>query len=292
MSRIHIPGVLDLLVTSDSEQIRALANDSKLDRDYRPGGPLINRILFGNILKVLTFDGKPFPAVAPHGSVRPTPAQAAEEARLDGLAAGMSANDAAIQALSTYVRTGQGNVDRLAQEAVGRLFDANYRADDASVAAGKRISGAAENPLLSFWLQLTGALDRSRQLLAGKVNKDLTGLHGTAIGVQHLAVGLKTMRMLWADPAARANQTAEGVAIQCIDAPKRVVRQPVSRGTSLAGNYEPTTLVMLNLQAAYLKNPTAENAFMTQSWGSCPAHRWLRILLVCTWRSAQEAAHG
>ena len=103
----------------------------------------------------------------------------------------------------------------------------------------------------------------------------------------HVA-GLKAMRKLWNDGANRRRLPPAGAAAQCLVAPPQVIRQPRKAGLCIAGEFEPTTLVMLQLNAAHTARPTAEMAFMAQSWARCPAHAWVMALLAGTWRVAQE----
>ena len=110
--------------------------------------------------------------------------------------------------------------------------------------------------------------------------------------VHNIVAGFQHMRALWADPAQRRALSAEAAAAQCLFAPDQVVRQPVVAGGSAAGDFEATTLVLLQLQAAHTADPDAEMAFMTQSWSRCPAHAWVPALLAAVWGAAQERSDG
>ncbi len=292
MSRLHVPALVDLLPVSDPAQIAVLADDARLDRDYRPGGPLLNWIILGRIRRHLVWDGAPFPPVAPRGAVRPLPGQAELEARLAEVAAGLAGDDSALGGLAAYVRGDGpvGDAGPLAQQAVGRLFDPGYQADDASWKAALTLDGAPRsfNPLQLLWWALTGAVPRARRLLAEKVGGDPSGLHGTGIAVHNIVAGLKTMRKLWNDGGSRRRLPPAGAAAQCLVAPQQVIRQPRKAGLCVAGAFEPTTLVMLQLDKANTQRPSAQMAFMAQTWARCPAHAWVMALLAGTWRVAQE----
>ena len=291
MNRIHIPALVDLLPISDPAQIAMLADDARLDRDYIAKGPLLNRIILGRIRKDLVWDGAPFPPVAPRGPVRPLPAQAELEARLAEVAAGLAGDDSALGGLAAYVRGDGpvGDAGPLAQQAVGRLFDPGYQADDASWKAALTLDAAPRsfNPIQIVWWALTGAIPKSRALLAEKVGGDPSGIHGTGIAVHNIVAGLKAMRKLWNSGANRRLPPA-GAAAQSLVAPQQVIRQPRKAGLCIAGAFGPTTLVMLQLDKAHTQRPTAELAFMAQSWARCPAHAWVLALLAGTWRVAQE----
>ena len=292
MSRLHIPALVDLLPVKDPAQIAQIADDARLDRDYAPGGPLLNRIILSRIRKDLVWHGAPVPPVAPRGLVRPLQAQAELEARLNEVAAALANDDSALKGLAAYVR-GDGpasDAGPLAQQAVGRLFDPGYQADDASWQAALTLDAAPRsfNPFQIVWWALTGAVPKARELLADKVGGDPSGIHGTGVAVHNIVAGLQQMRKLWTDAPSRRRLPSAGAAAQCLVAPQQVIRQPRKAGLCIAGAFEPTTLVMLQLNAAHTQRPTAELAFMTQSWARCPAHAWVMALLAGTWRVAQE----
>lgn len=292
MSRLRIPGLVDLLRIDDPALITAVADDARLDRAYVAKGPLLNRIVAGRIRKDLQLNGTPLPPVSPRGADRPVPAQAALEARLNPLAPGLAQGGDALKPLAAYVRGEgpSGAAGPLAQEAVGRLFKPDYAADAESWAAAKVLDAAPRtfNPFLLIWWALTGAVPRARRLLADKVGGDPSGVHGTGLAVHNIVGGLQHMRTLWADGRARQQLSAEAAAAQCLVAPDQVVRQPLKAGGSLAGEFDATTLVLLQLSAAHSQDPSQEMAFMSQSWSRCPAHAWVPALLAGVWRTAQH----
>src|SRR5439155_24427766 len=78
------------------------------------------------------------------------------------------------------------------QQAVGRLFVADYRASSESWIAAGVLDAAVHtrNPLRSILLHLSGRLQRSRRLLADLVHRDLAGVHATGIAVHNLVCRL------------------------------------------------------------------------------------------------------
>jgi hypothetical protein len=291
MNRLRIPGLIDLLRVSDPELIADLAEDRRLDREYLSRGPLLNRIVTGRIRKVLSLNGRPLPSVAPRGTERPTAAQAGLEARLTPIAATLGPTDPSVQALARYVR-GEGPAAAagpLAQEAVGRLFAPDFKGDRESWAAAQVLDQAPRtfNLFLLLKWSLTGAVAKAKRLLEEKVGRDPSGVHGVGIAVHNFVPAFSRMRALWADPSARGRLTPEAAAAQCLVAPQQVVRQPTKAGESLAGEFADGTLVLLQLNAANVRAPSPEMAFLTQSWARCPAHAWVPALLAAVWRAAQ-----
>ncbi len=292
--RLRIPALLDLLTVSDPDTIADLGDDPRLDRRFGGEGPLFNRLVTGRILKALSIDGEPLPPVAPHGPARPKPAQAALEARLGPIAASLGADDPSVARLAGYVR-GDGpesSIGPIAQQAVGRLFRADYVADASSWEAAQVLDQAPRtfNPALLLRWAFTGAVPKARRLLADKVGGDPSGVHGTGVAVHNLVAGFARMRALYADPSSRRRLTAEAAAAQCLVAPQQVARQSTGAGPTRAGELGPATLVLLRLEAANTRAPGASMAFMSQSWARCPAHAWAPALLAAVWRAVEGDA--
>lgn len=294
MSRIAIPGLVDVLPVDDAATIAAIAGDRRFDRQYVQRGPLLNRIILGRIRSILTLGGVPLPPVVEHGSVRPAPSQRATQARLDALvAAGLTGPD--IDELAAYVR-GEGGTKHggmLAQQAVGQLFDPNYRADAESWSAALVLRDAPSsfNPVKRLLWALTGQIEKARTLLAEKVNQDPTGLHGTGVAIHNLADAFMRMRALYADPASRGQHSVAAAVAAAMVVPTQVLRQPMVVGTCPAGSFTENTLVLLQLKKANARMPGYDTAFMAGSWSACPAQGWVPALLAAVWRGAiREAA--
>lgn len=288
MSRLRIPGLVDLLRVDEANAIETLAHDPRMDRRYVTRGPLLNRIILKRIRRVLSLDGAPLPPVAPRGTVRPLPAQAGTERWLDGLVeAGLTGPDVA--ALAEWLR-GRGDmpVGILAQQAVGALFARDYRADKASWAAARVLGRAPSdfNPVRLLLWGVTRRVARARDLLAGKVLGDPTGLHATGVAIHNIVSGLEAMRAQWRNPEARGRLSVSAAVAKAVVAPAQVVRQPVEAGTGPAGAFGTDTLVLLRLQTANAQDPGYDTAFMDGAWSECPARRWVPALFAAVWRRA------
>jgi hypothetical protein len=291
MRRVRIPLLLDLLRVDDPSAIAAVADDARFDRAFVSRGPLLNRIVLSRIRKALTLNGRPLPPVAPRGDRRPTAAQGELEARLSPIAAGLGDGDPSLRPLASYVRgeAPAAVVGPLTQEAVGQLFAPAYKGDAQSWSAAKVLDQAPRtlNLFVMMWWALTGRVAKARELLSEKVGHDPSGVHGTGVAVHNIVKSFTRMRELWADPQARRRLSPEAAAAQCLTAPQQVIRQPLTAGLSLAGDFSDATLILLQLEAANARAPSAETAFMRQSWARCPAHAWVPALLAGVWRTAQ-----
>ncbi|HKP78729.1 MAG TPA: hypothetical protein VJU34_06350 [Phenylobacterium sp.] len=289
MPRFAVPGIIDVLVVKDPEQIAALARDPRLDRAYKPRGRLINRMLLGRLTRVLQLKGQPLPPVAERGALRPTAAQAALEARLNEIAAA-GIPDAAVASLAAYVRGAGRDKDagRLAQEAVGCLFAPEYQGTAASWDDAKVLGAAPSNlnPVKGLIWALTGRVSRARATLARMVGDDPSGLHGTGVAIHNLEHAVRRMRRLYADGKGLAPRSAAWAVGNALGAPRQVLRTPTCRMDIEAGRLEPDTLVILQLDAANLQRPGRDLVFMRDAWSRCPAHRWAPELLAAVWRRA------
>lgn len=292
MSRIRVPGLIDVLRVDDATQIDSLAQDTRMDRQYVPRGPLVNRIILKRIRRVLQVDGVPLPPVSPRGEQRPLPSQRATEERLDGLIA-QGFNEADVEALASWVRgSTDGAVGPLLQQVVGRLFVPGYQADAESWAAAEVLGRAPSdfNPVRMLLWGITHRVEHARALIAGKVAGDPTGVHATGVAIHNMVSGLKAMKAAFADTEARTRLSVAAAVAVAVVAPRQVVRQPTVAGSSSAGAFSADTLVLLGLEKANRADPGYDTAFMDGAWSECPARRWVPALYAAVWRRALAGA--
>jgi hypothetical protein len=290
---LRIPGLVDLIRVDVGADIRALADDSRLDRSFEPRGPLVNRLLIDRVRSVMRLDGMPLPSVAPRQDRARASAQEALRRRLDPAAGKPLWDDETIEGLAAVVRgyAGAPAFGPAAQQAVGRLFAVEYRGSSESWEAARVLDTAVHtrNPLQWIHLRMSGRLAQARRLLAALVNGDRAGVHATGIAVHNLVRGFERMRELWAAPGERTRPADEVVA-QCLFAPPSVLRQATMPGATVAGDVRAGTLVLLELDAARVRTPGPELEFMLGHWAQCPAAAFVPALLRAVWeRSRAEA---
>jgi hypothetical protein len=292
MKRIRIPGVVDLVISSEAGEVASLAQDPHLDRAYGDGSILLNGILLRRICRTLQLGGKRFPTITPKNDPARMTAQLALWKRLSERAFALSDGPAELEDLAAYVR-GEGTHDScgpLAQEVVGRLFNPNFKATSETWSAAVLLSKAPRtmNPILLLWWALTHKVDRAKQLLSGVVGGDLAGLHAIGVAVQNVVNGMTLMRQLYRDPSMRMSLTPELAGDKCIFAPESVIRQPISPMASNGSELGTGTVVLLKLQAANTERQDDGSAFLSKTWSRCPAEQWVPALLRGTWRRACE----
>jgi hypothetical protein len=286
---LRIPGLVDLLRTSDPSEIRRLAQDPRFDRNLAGGGALLNRIVTAKLRNILALDGLPFPAILPRGDAKRGQIQAELQARLDQAAAGASLDDDSVIAVARAVRAlpGAPNLEEAVQQAVGRLFVPDYEATADSWAAARMLDRAAHsmNPIAAVVWRLTGQIARAQVLLGEKVHGDRAGVHATGIAVHNLVRGFAAMRDLL---RAKERGSADAVVRRCLFAPESVLRTAVAEKPVGSDAIRQGTLVALDLRTAQQRDGSPEIVFMAGSWSQCPATAWVPAFIRAVWQRATE----
>ncbi len=166
---IRVPGIVDVVLVSDPAEIRALDDQQKIDRNFIPRGPLVNRLIVGRIRRWFEIMGQLLPSLTPRDDQVRADRQKQLTAALDPAHEPNQGStpwtDAQIDSLAAYVRGAGGDeaAGITTQEMVGRLFDTQYRADRATWEAAKMIDQFRDgfSPIQIVW-QLTGQLRRAR----------------------------------------------------------------------------------------------------------------------------------
>lgn len=291
--RIRVPWLVDVLIVDQPAEIRALAAESRLDRDFATArGPLINRMVTGRIRRWLRADGSFLPALAPRGNALRAKRQEELARQLDPSRNEPLWDDATIRELAAYVRgtTSGDRVGPVVQQVVGRLFDPGYSASSESYEAARTIDGVgAAKPLRYLWWQLSGKLARARRLIWRLAKDDGHAVHGTAIAMHNIVRALERMRVLRANPGMPPRLSEATILTQCMVAPPRVLREaaepfetpPAGRGMRRG------TLVVMELDEARKRDPDGAMTFMSESWSRCPASGFVAALLLAVWREAE-----
>src|SRR5438105_4020092 len=144
MKRFRIPGVVDIVISSEAGEVVSFAQDPKLDRAYSDHSILVNGTILRRICRTLQLGGKRFPTITPKGDPARATAQLALWQRLSEMSLALSNGPAELEGLAAYVR-GQGADDAcgpLVQEVVGRLFDPDFKATSKSWGAAVLLNKA------------------------------------------------------------------------------------------------------------------------------------------------------
>src|SRR5665213_197724 len=104
MKRIRIPGVVDIVSSSDAAEIQSLASDPNLDRAYANRSIPTNALVIRRICEVLQFGGKLFPTVSARDTEGRAAAQDALWNRLNALAPALISGPDELESLAAFVR--------------------------------------------------------------------------------------------------------------------------------------------------------------------------------------------
>jgi hypothetical protein len=286
--RVRIPGIVDLVRVDDPAAIRQLASDRRLDRGYKPVGPLFNRLLTSRIVGLLSFHGEPLPTMRARDDKGRAADQEKLAARLDADASLWG--EATVEALAACVRgqSPEADIGPLAQQAVGRLFASNYSGTPETWRAAVRLDAAvrSRNPLAWLLEALSGRARKARDRLAAAVAGDAAGIHATGIAVHNIVASLQRMRAAYADRELRQRLTPDAAALRSLVAPAGVLRQATMPAGTAVGSLNQGTLVMYELQAATQRSFDPHLAFLDETWSACPASQIVMSLLRAVWERA------
>ena len=290
MKRTHIPGVVNTFEVNDPEEIKSLANDPVIDREFETRTCPINWFLLKRSLSVLSFKGRRFPTMEPRDCA--TRARAQEELwrMLNEQAESIKAGPIALEPLAEWVRGVGSDAEAgiRTQQLLGGLFRSDFTATEESWAAALVLVAAphCSNLLKLGWWFVSGKVRRAKRLLAGMVGDDLSAVNAIGIAVHNVVKGLHHMRSLYADGSSRKALSAEAAAGQCLRAPVSVYRQATARGT-LMGNTFPKNSPFINFLACGTASQLSGGrslVFMEESWSACPASTWVPAMLEGVWR--------
>ncbi len=229
MKRLRIPGIANIFKVDEPEEIRALARDPRIDRKFGLRTCPFNWLLLKRSLAVLSFNGRRFPTMTCRDSQERQNSSKSSRNPCGRKAAAIRLGPEELDPLARWIR-GEGpesQVGVLTQQLLGRLF-----LPDSSrpKRAGPPPKSSSQPPrsrkifTVLGWF-VTGKLARSKRLLAGMVNGDLSAVNAIGIAVHNVVKGLRRMRTLYADAAARSSLSPDAAARQCLFAPVSLYRQ-------------------------------------------------------------------
>ncbi|MEM8881021.1 MAG: hypothetical protein AAGC82_10525 [Pseudomonadota bacterium] len=280
MSRaLRIPGLVDVITVSDPAMVEALAADPDLDRTAK-GGPLLVRVLRHRTAAALSSPQGPLPSAMPRDD--------AERHKLrDALAAQLSDPDLdaalvkPVASAATFVAGGAGQAGTLAQTIFGRVFVADFTANDDSWTAAEIIGRAVGTPSLKGLIEaLTAARLGAQVTLSRAMHGDRNGIHAIGVAVHNFATMLELMRAL--DRTTPLNQALAKTLLP----PERVARQGMSIAETRAGRLRPGTFVILETRTAGRRRLDPAMTFLSGSWSGCPAHAFVPKIAAQIWRQA------
>ncbi len=289
--RISVPFLVDIIRVRSPEMMRAIADDTQLNRGFYPSGPLINRIIVGRARRVLSVKGKLLPSAALRGNEERATRQLELEKALDPDTSPPPWDEKLLRSLASYVRGGRGRPFEIGvQEIVGRLFVPDYQASGRTWDAARTLEAGlrSNNPLRRVYWAITRKIPRAQRTLSKAAGGDLAAVHATGIAVHNLVTSIERMAEIYRDAGLRARLDAKAIVARTLVAPETLLRQSPTVGSSLAGELAPGTLVLMATREAGQRTLDPRINFMHGSWSFCPAHRLVPALLAAVWQEAVE----
>jgi hypothetical protein len=294
MKRTYFPGITDVVVVTDPDEIRTVSNDARFDRDFAGQFPLGNWRRLRNMLRVFSVDGRLFPTMLPRTNRSRAAAQEELWLRLNAKADEIKSGHAELEPIAEWVR-GTGSAERLGrlvQQSVGRLFVETFTATDESWAAACTVLEAASSSSVFKILgwRIGGRLDRAKKLLASMVDGELAAVNGISVALHHIVDGLHRMRQIAGDPTIRSSITTDSLVDECLFAPTTAARQAKTSGEVGGCPFKKGSLFILELVSASKGATNRDLVFLSQSWSRCPAEEWVPALLEGVWTRVLAAS--
>jgi hypothetical protein len=295
MKRTYFPGITDIVVVTDSVEVRTVSNDPRFDRDFAGYVPVRNGQRLRKMLHIFSVNGRLFPTMLPR--TNPSRAAAQDElwSRLNAKAEEVKHGPVELEPLAEWVR-GIGTAEQigpLVQQSVGRLFVETFTATDKSWAAACIVLEAASssNILNMLGWRISGRLERAKTLLASMVNGDLAAVNGISVALHHIVDGLHKMRQLAANPTLRSSMSTDAAVDECLFAPTTTLRQAKTSGEVGGCPFRRGSLFILGLGSASKGPANRDLVFLSQSWSRCPAEKWVPALLKGVWTRVLATLH-
>ena len=292
---ITIPGLIRLVVVRTPDEVLAVNDAGMVGRSLSGRGGLVNRTVAGRLAVFRTPDGDVWPAFRDRLDPLRVAHQAALEAALADVGPLLQRIAPEIAELGDYVRDGTAprSMGVMVQQAVGRLFFADYAASEESYDAALTLqSWLSAGPLRACWIRYSGALQASLDRIMDLSRGDMACAHATALAMDNIVRSIELMRGLARDGRNLATIEPQDALRRTLRAPARVVREARDQGRSGPVRLSARSLVLLAVESARRQSPDPGFAFFASAWNRCPAHSIVPVLLADVWQAARTAGAG
>jgi hypothetical protein len=290
---ITIPGIIRLAVVKTPAELRAVNDASTVYRSLSGLGGLANRSVAAKLAVFRTPDGDIWPAFRDRLDPLRATRQAALEAELSNVEVLRRRIAPEIAELGSYVRNGtvHRSTGVIVQQAVGRLFFADYAASEESYDAACTLqTWSSAGPLRAFWIRHSGALQSSLDRIMDLSRGDMACAHATALAMGNIVRSIELMRSLAGQGDNLAKVKPQEALARTLRAPAHVVREVRDGGSAGPFRLRARSLVLLAVESAHQQSPDPGIAFFAGAWNQCPAHRIVPALLADVWEAARTDA--
>ena len=292
---ITIPGIIRLAVVKTPAELRAVNDASTVHRSLSGLGGLANRSVAAKLAVFRTPDGDIWPAFRDRLDPLRATRQAALEAALSNVEVLRRRIAPEIAELGSYVRNGKvhRSTGVIVQQAVGRLFFADYAATEESYDAACTLqTWSSAWPLRAFWIRRSGALQASLDRIMDLSRGDMACAHATALAMGNIVRSIELMRSLAGQGDNLAKVEPQGALARTLRAPAHVVREVHDGGSAGPFRLRARSLVLLAVESARQQSPDPGFAFFAGAWNQCPAHSIVPALLADVWEAARTDARS
>jgi hypothetical protein len=292
---ISIPGVIRLVAVKTPDELLAVNDAIMVQRSLSGRGGLVNRLAAAKLAVFRTPDGNIWPAFRDRLDPLRAANQAVLEANLSNVGPLLERIASEIAELGGYVRTGvaRRSTGVIVQQAVGRLFLADYAASEESYDAARTLQAwLSAGPLRASWLRCSGALQAALDQIMDLSRGDTACAHATALAMDNVVRSIESMRRLACRGDNLAKIGSRDALAYTLRAPARVVREARDGGRVGAIRLQARSLVLLAVESARRQRPDPRFAFFASAWNRCPAHSIVPALLAEVWQAAKTDTGG
>jgi hypothetical protein len=292
---ISIPGIIRLVAVTAPDEVLAVNDASMVGRSLSGRGGLVNRSAAAKLAVFRTLDGDIWPAFRDRLDPLRVAHQTALETALSDIGPLLRRIAPEIAELGGYVRDGAAHRSTgvMVQQAVGRLFFADYAASEDSYDAARTLqTWLSAGPLRAFWIRRSGALQASLDRIMDFSRGDMACAHATAIAMDNIVRSIELMRRLARHGDNLAKIGPQDALAHTLRAPARVVREARDGGRAGPVRLRARSLVLLAVESARRQRPDPGFAFFASAWNRCPAHSIVPALLADVWQAARTDTGG
>lgn len=293
---ITIPGLVRLAIVSDPAELLRVNDAGVVARPLSGRGGLFNRSVAAKLAVFRTRDGDIWPAFRDRHDPSRAEHQAELERELSHIEPLLKRIAPEIAELSSYVGGGRQHrsMGVVVQQAIGRLFFADYVASEKSYEAARTLQAwLSAWPLRACWIRRSGALEASLDRIEAASRGNMACAHATALAMENIVKSIELMRELALQGDNLAKIEPEDAMLRTLRAPARVVRE--ARDGDFVGliRLRSRTLVLLAVETAHQQRASDPgSAFFAGAWNQCPAHGLVPALLSKVWQVARPPAQG
>jgi hypothetical protein len=292
---IIIPGIVRLVAVKTPDEVLAVNDAGMVARSLSGRGGLVNRSTAAKLAVFRTPNGDVWPAFRDRLDPLRAAHQAALEAALSDVGPLLQRIAREIAELGGYVREGAAHraAGVIVQQAVGRLFFADYAASEESYDAACTLqTWLSAGPLRTFWIRRSGALQTSLDRIMELSRGDMACAHATALAMANIVRSIELMRKLARHGDNLATIEPQDAMARTLRAPARVVREARDGGRAGPIRLRARSLVLLAVESARRQYPDPSFAFFANAWNRCPAHSIVPALLADVWKAARTDVGG